>query len=70
MTDQRSADDNLGSTETRITTLYTMHTQVSNLSELSWNYFLNSLPNRAYLVERPELMAKLYIPSRFLDRIH
>jgi hypothetical protein len=51
--DSRSTNDNSHRTETRTTTLYTMHTRVLNLSELTWNYFLNSLPDRHCLIEQP-----------------
>jgi hypothetical protein len=47
-----------------------MHTQVLNLSELTWNYFLNSLPDRTCLINQPNLMAQLHIPPRFTERIH
>lgn len=47
-----------------------MHTRVLNLSELTWNYFLNSLPDRSCLINQPKLMAELRIPPRFIERIH
>jgi hypothetical protein len=65
-----ATDDHSNRNETRITTLYTMHTRVLDLSEITWNYFLNSLPDRTCLIERPELMAQLHIPPRFIERIH
>jgi hypothetical protein len=68
--DSRSTNENSNRTETRTTTLYTMHTRVLDLSELTWNYFLNSLPNRSCLIEQPQLMAQLNIPRRFAERVH
>jgi len=68
--ESRSTNDNLNRNETRITSLYTMNTQVLNLSEIAWNYFLNSLPDRMRLIEQPELMAQLHIPPRFIERVH
>ncbi|CAF4719053.1 unnamed protein product [Rotaria sp. Silwood1] len=56
--------------ETRITTLYKMHSRVLNLSEISWNYFLNCLSDRTSLVKQPQLMVQLHIPARFIERIH
>ena len=47
-----------------------MHTQVLNLSELTWNYFLNSLSDRTCLIKQPQLMSQLRIPPRFSERIH
>ncbi len=47
-----------------------MHTRVLNLSELAWNSFLNSLPDRTSLIKQPKLMAELHIPPRFTERIH
>jgi hypothetical protein len=47
-----------------------MHTRVLNLSDLTWNYFLNSLPDRTCLINQPKLMAQLNIPPRFIERIH
>ena len=68
--DSGSNNGHLNRNETRTTTLYTMHTKVPNLSELTWNYFLNSLPDRTCLIEQPKLMAQLNIPPRFMERIH
>jgi len=56
--------------ETRITSLYKMHTQVLNLSELSWNYFLNCLSDRTCLIKQPQLMSQLHIPARFSERVY
>ena len=47
-----------------------MHTRVLNLSELTWNTFLNSLGDRTCLLKQPQLMAQLHIPRRFAERIH
>jgi len=47
-----------------------MHTRVLNLSELAWNSFLSSLPDRTRLIKQPELMVQLDIPPRFIERIH
>ncbi len=69
MTDSR-LHNNLSHNETRTTTLYKMHTKVPNLSELTWDYFLNSLPDRTCLIKQPELLAQLCIPPRFIERIH
>ncbi|UJR27391.1 hypothetical protein I4U23_008681 [Adineta vaga] len=66
----RSADANISRNDIRITTLYTMNTRVLNLSELAWNYFLNSLPDRTCLIRQPKLMTELNIPPRFIERIH
>ncbi|CAF0810157.1 unnamed protein product [Adineta steineri] len=69
--ESRSNDNNnIHYNETRITTLYAMHTRVPNLSELAWNYFLNSLPDRTCLIKQPKLMTQLHIPPRFIERIH
>jgi hypothetical protein len=68
--ESRLQDNNPTRNETRITALYTMHTRVPNLSELTWNRFLNSLPDRLCLIEQPKLMAQLHIPPRFMERIH
>ncbi|CAF1145406.1 unnamed protein product [Rotaria sordida] len=68
--ESRSTNDNRNHSEKRITTLYTMHTRVLNLSELTWNYFLNSLSDRTCLIKQPELLAQLHIPPRFTERIH
>lgn len=56
--------------ETRITTLFKMHTQVLKLSELSWNYFLQCLSDRTCLLNQPQLMTQLHIPTRFSERIY
>ncbi|CAF1560247.1 unnamed protein product [Adineta ricciae] len=66
----RSTDTNMNRSEMRVTTLYMMHTRVPNLSELTWDYFLNSLPDRTCLVRQPELLTELHIPRRFIERIH
>jgi len=68
--ESRTDDENSNRNETRITTLYTMHTRVLNLSELTWNHFLNCLPDRSCLINQPKLMAQLNIPPRFVERIH
>jgi len=68
--ESRSNGDNTNRSEKRITTLYTMHTRVLNLSELAWNSFLSSLPDRTCLIKQPELMVQLDIPPRFIERIH
>ncbi|CAF0966121.1 unnamed protein product [Rotaria sordida] len=68
--ESRSTNDNRNHSEKRITTLYTMHTRVLNLSELTWNYFLNSLSDRTCLIKQPELLVQLHIPPRFTERIH
>jgi hypothetical protein len=68
--ESRSTGDNTNRSEKRITTLYTMHTRVLNLSELAWNSFLSSLPDRTCLIKQPELMVQLDIPPRFIERIH
>lgn len=47
-----------------------MHTQASSLSEITWNFLLNALPNRACLIEQPELLAQLRVPRRFAGRVH
>ncbi len=47
-----------------------MHTRVPNLSELAWNLFLNSLPDRTCLLEQPNFLAQLHIPPRYAERIH
>lgn len=47
-----------------------MHTRVLKLSEISWNYFLNSLSDRTCLVKQPELMSQFSIPERFSERVY
>jgi len=56
--------------QTRVTTVYKMHTRVPNLSELCWNYFLNCLSDRTCLIKQPQLMSQLNIPTQFSERVH
>ncbi|CAF0993449.1 unnamed protein product [Rotaria sordida] len=63
-------NNNNNNRENRTTTLYKMHSRVLNLSEISWNYFLNCLSDRTSLIKQPQLMSQLHIPSRFIERIH
>jgi len=56
--------------QTRVTTLYKMHTRVLNLSELCWNYFLNCLSDRTCLIKQPKLMSQLNIPAQFSERVY
>ncbi|CAF4694333.1 unnamed protein product, partial [Rotaria magnacalcarata] len=70
VSESRSINDINNYSEKRITSLYKMHTRVQNLSELTWNYFLNSLPDRTCLITQPELLVQLGVPPRFTERIH
>jgi hypothetical protein len=56
--------------ESRITTVYKMHTRVLKLSELSWNYLLNCLSDRTCLIKQPHLMSQLHIPAQFSERVY
>lgn len=68
--DQKPTDDPSNFSEKRITTLYTMNTRVLNLSEISWNRFLNLLSDRSCLLDDVLLMDQLLIPRRFIERVH
>lgn len=68
--ESNSSDANVTRNESRITSVYTMHTRVPHLSELTWNRFLNLLPDRMRLAREPKLMAELRIPPRYIERIH
>ncbi|CAF1041274.1 unnamed protein product [Adineta ricciae] len=56
--------------DTRITSIYKMHTKVPDLREVCWDRFLNCLADRNVLISQAHLLTQLNIPGQYLERIH